>query len=159
MFCACTRLETTSSPTSNTFGNWTFCEYNFLLVIYSKQKSTAMNKINEKTPESHECKRQLHLQKQREQSRARLACETKEQRRQRRLDNSAVKDTSWTELSGWRNKQDRQSFAKISNFVFRDDVSKDEQGMATTSSYMQHAHLVIRPGIKSRDGVPISTSL
>ena len=48
MFCACTRLETTSSPTSNTFGNWTFCEYNFLLVIYSKQKSTAMNKITRK---------------------------------------------------------------------------------------------------------------
>ena len=37
-----------------------------------------MNGMNEKTPESHECKSQLHVQKQREQSRARLACETKE---------------------------------------------------------------------------------
>ena len=37
-----------------------------------------MNGMNEKTPESHECKSQLRVQKQREQSRARLACETKE---------------------------------------------------------------------------------
>ena len=47
-----------------------------------------MNGMNEKTPESHECKRQRkrqrRLQKQREQRRTRLACEKKEQR-QRRL--------------------------------------------------------------------------
>ena len=43
-----------------------------------------MKGVNEKTPESHEYKRQLRLEKQREQSRVRLACETKEQR-QRRL--------------------------------------------------------------------------
>ena len=43
-----------------------------------------MNGMNERTPESYECKRQLHLQKQCEQSWARLACETKEQR-QRKL--------------------------------------------------------------------------
>ena len=34
-----------------------------------------MNEMNEKTPESHECKRELRLQKQREQREARLACE------------------------------------------------------------------------------------
>ena len=33
-----------------------------------------MNGVNEKTPESHEYKRQLRLEKQREKSRARLAC-------------------------------------------------------------------------------------
>ena len=37
-----------------------------------------MNGMNKKTPEPHECKSQLRVQKQREQSRARLACETKE---------------------------------------------------------------------------------
>ena len=62
----------------------TFCEYNFPLAICLKQKRTPMNGMNERTLESHECKRQLHLQKQCEQSWARLACETKEQR-QRKL--------------------------------------------------------------------------
>ena len=38
-----------------------------------------MNGLNEKTPESHECKRKVRLQKQVEQNRAKLACETKEQ--------------------------------------------------------------------------------
>ena len=38
-----------------------------------------MKGLNEKTPESNECKRKVRLQKQGEQSRARLACETKEQ--------------------------------------------------------------------------------
>ena len=39
-----------------------------------------MNGMNEKTPESHECKRQRRRQKQREQRGTRLACEKKEQR-------------------------------------------------------------------------------
>ena len=51
-----------------------FCEYNFLFAICLKHKSTAINGVNEKTPESHEYKRQLRLEKQREKSRARLAC-------------------------------------------------------------------------------------
>ena len=39
-----------------------------------------MNGMNEKTPESYECKRQRRLQKQREQRRTTLACGKKEQR-------------------------------------------------------------------------------
>ena len=42
-----------------------------------------MNGMNEETPESHEYKRQLCLQKQCEQSQARLACERKDERQQR----------------------------------------------------------------------------
>ena len=42
-----------------------------------------MTDMNEKTPEYHECKRQLRLQKQHEQRGARLASETKEQRERR----------------------------------------------------------------------------
>ena len=41
-------------------------------------KRIAMNVINEETAEFYEYKRQLRLQKRREQRRARLACETKE---------------------------------------------------------------------------------
>ena len=55
----------------------------FLCEISLKQKRTVMTDMNEKTPESHECKRQLRLQKQHEQRRARLASETKEQRERR----------------------------------------------------------------------------
>ena len=44
----------------------------------------SINGVNEETPQSHEYKRQLRLQKQCEQSQARLACETKEEH-QRRL--------------------------------------------------------------------------
>ena len=61
------------------FLKWTFSDYNFILVIFLKQTRTAMNGLNEKTPEAHEFRRKVRLQKQREQSRARLACETKEQ--------------------------------------------------------------------------------
>ena len=39
-------------------------------------KRIAMNGMNEKTQESHECKRQHRLQKQHEQKREGLACET-----------------------------------------------------------------------------------
>ena len=46
--------------------------------------SCNLNGTNEKTPESHGCKRQVRLQKQRDQqSRARLACEIKRQRERR----------------------------------------------------------------------------
>ena len=55
----------------------------FLCNISLKQKRTVLTDMNEKTPESHECKCQLRLQKQREQRRARLALETKEQRERR----------------------------------------------------------------------------
>ena len=52
-----------------------FFEYNFLRAIYFKQKRTAMNEMNKKTRESHECKRQGRVQKEREQRRTTLACE------------------------------------------------------------------------------------
>ena len=55
----------------------------FLCEIALKQKRTVMTEMNEKTPESYEWKRQLRLQKQREQRRAGLASETKEQRERR----------------------------------------------------------------------------
>ena len=55
------------------------CEYNFLFAISLKRKRTVMNEMDERTPESLECKRQFRLQKQHEQRRARLASETKEE--------------------------------------------------------------------------------
>ena len=68
-----------------------------------KQKRTLMTDMNERTPESHECKRQLRLHKQREQRRARLASETKEQREQRlQLQRTAHKRHE--QLFGWKNK-------------------------------------------------------
>ena len=53
-----------------------FCEYDFLLAISLQNR--AMNGMNEKIQESHECKRQLRLQRQREKL-ARLDCDTKDQ--------------------------------------------------------------------------------
>ena len=56
--------------------------------------------MNEKTPESHECKRQRRLQNQREQRRTRLACEKKEQRPRRlQLSEGFNLKTSWTKSS------------------------------------------------------------
>ena len=61
------------------FRELNFCEHNFLFAISLKRKRTVMNEMDEKTPESLECKHQFRLQKQHEQRRARLASETKEE--------------------------------------------------------------------------------
>ena len=73
---ACARYATSSPMSKLNFLRVQFPSCTFL----KQNKKPVMDGMNEKTPESHEHKRQLRLQKQREQSRARLACETKEQR-------------------------------------------------------------------------------